>query len=83
MDDVRPALVGAVCSKLTFRLGAKKQSTTVAASRNIIASVADVGVMLLDGKLVLKSALAREINYDTIPGQIASRHSQIAMTPLS
>lgn len=46
---------------LTFRLGAKKQSTTVATRRNIITRVADVGVMLLDGLSDLNTALAREI----------------------
>ena len=48
------------CKFLTFRLGAKKQSTTVAASRNIITRVADVGVMLLDGVSDLNTALAKK-----------------------
>ena len=49
-----------ICRLLTFRLGAKKQSTAVAASRNIITRVADVGVMLLDGMSDLNTALARK-----------------------
>lgn len=49
-----------ICSSLTFRLGAKKQSTTVAASREIITRVANVGVMLLDGLSDLNTALARK-----------------------
>ena len=59
---MKHAFVSVFSSALTFKLGAKKQSTTIAESRNTIATITDVGVMLLDGKFVLNTALARELN---------------------